>query len=295
MKHLGLLALVLTSCTTANATTDRHPLDAPAQYVVTDGAASAIIIDGPDGFDTIAKRDGAVLMSGKNVWVYALTQEEQPEGDCQCVMEAFNNGTDPEGCSTQVPKPQATLSRVGDANTITPFTLTASPTSESSFAFELEGVLEGKAVLSYCASYYECGAAHPGSACESAALDLATGELDPVSSLSVKVDLDAARTALNAEGAELDPGTELQVNNVRVSFSGSAAYTEALVVASACYACTFGDWGAYTVSTWQKVSPNEELPAPVAAYFKAAKAGTAPVWSPVTEENRNVVEQAFAR
>ncbi|MEZ4461828.1 MAG: hypothetical protein R3E66_19330 [bacterium] len=295
MKKLVLLAILFASCTTATPTTDRHPLDAPAQYVVTDGTTSAIIIDGPEGFDTIAKRDGAVLMSGTNVWVYALTQQEQPEGDCPCVMKAFNEGTDPEGCSTQIPKPQATLSRVGDARTITPFTLAASPTSESSFAFALEGVLEGKALLSYCASYYECGAAHPGSACESAALDLATGELNPVASLAVKADIDAARAALNAHGAELDADAELQVANVRVSFSGSAAYTEALVMASACYACTFGDWGAYTVSTWQKVSPNEELPAPVAAYFKAAPSGTAPIWSPISEESRNVVEQAFAR
>lgn len=284
--------ILLMGCSSAPVT-QAHPLNAPTQYLVTDGRTSALIVDGSAGYQVVASRDGAVVAVEDDVWIYSLRETEQPEGDCACAMEAFNRGAEPEGCFEMVLKPIATLVRVRDGKTITPFAPGSSETSESSFEFKLGGVIGNSLLMSYCGSFYECGAAHPGATCEALAMDLTNGEAKDVSTVIGQIDLEAARADLIKNGAEIDDGVELSVVNARLAMSGTASYQEALIEAPSCYACSFGEWSSYTVSTWQKVSAAEELPAPVAAYFKAFP-GT-PIWSEVTPGNRNVVEQAFAQ
>ena len=300
-----VVAALLSACSSAPITTT-HPLDSPNQYLVTDGTTSALILDGPKGFEVVAKRDGGVVSSGKEIWLYEALSEDQPEADCDCFMAAFNEGAEPSAeCTKTVKKPYISLTRLRDSKVIRPFPSWSSPDSESGTSFSLNGVVENHVIVEACGSAYSCGAAHPSGSCEVVAINLSTGEPTKIDSLAPNVDLKKAWAAIleaNPDiGAECPEdatckdfdSNEVSVTSVRTRFSGSAAFVEALVTTPACYACSDGKWSSYTVGTWQAVSASEELPAPVAAYFSASK--SSPSWTQVSSENRTAIEAAFAK
>lgn len=297
MKRIAILLAVFGSACASTPVTTTHPLDSPKQYLVSDGQMSALILDGDQGFEVVARRDGTVISSGQDTWVLETKMEDQPQGDCGCFMEAFQKDTDPDtsACSSLVSTPYLSLTRLRDGKTVRPFESMASAESESSASFTVNGIVENKLLLETCVGIYSCGAAHPSTACEAVAIDLATGEKSDAATLAGKVDMKQALATLLADKDMQTESTEdLEVKNVRVKFSGSASFVEALVVAPACYACSDGEWSAYSVGTWQAITPSEELPPPVAAYFAQTKE-SAPVWTQVTPENRNAIEAAFAK
>jgi hypothetical protein len=292
MKRIAfVVAAVVSACSSAPITTT-HPLDSPDQYLVTDGITSALILDGPKGFEIVAKRDGAVISSGKDIWVYELKPENQPEADCDCFMEAFNAGAEPTECTKNVQKSNAWLTRLRDGKAVTPFESWSSDESESSASFSMGGVIGNHLVLESCNSAYACGAAHPSGSCEAVAIDLQTGEKGKIEALATNVDMEKAWSALTKESSDLE-SKEMKVTSVRVKFSGSAVYVEAQITTPACYACSDGDWDSYSVSTTQPIAGSEELPAPVAAYFGGLK--SSPFWTQVNSENRIAIEAAFAK
>ncbi len=292
MKTIALVVLTLVSACSSAPVTTTHPLDSPNQYLVSDGLTSALILDGTNGFEVVAKRDGSVVTNGKDVWIYETLTEDQPEADCDCFMQAFNDGVEPDDCTNTVRKPYVTLTRLRDSKVLRPFPSWSSPDSESSVSFALNGVVDNHVIIEGCGSGYSCGAAHPSGSCEAVAINLGTGESTKVDELAPKVDFEKAWSVLLAAHPDLE-SKEMNVTNLRTRFSGSAAFVEALVTTDACYACSDGEWSSYSVSTWQTITPSEELPAPVAAFF--SKATTAPVWTQINSENRISIEGAFAK
>lgn len=290
MKRCLILSLIAASCASTPEVT-RHALDAPDQFLVTDGARSYLILDGPEGFEVVAKVDEVVLGTSENVWVLRTQTQTQPQADCACVMEASATDGPTQACVSEVPKPMIFLDRL-DGTRATPFTDPSSPESSATSSFRLLGIWDGKAMLEMCSSIFVCGAPHPNMACTFRSVSLTDGAVAGIDTLVTSYDVERARRALHAEDPELEADVELAPSSARVVFGGSAASREILVTAPTCYACSDGDWSSYTVSTWQPAGGREELPRPVAAFFLAHDA--VPIWTEVGPQNRNLIEAAFA-
>lgn len=270
-----------------------HPLTLVPQFLVTDGLQSALIIDGPEGYEILAKSDRVLIPAASGLWTFDTPVVPRPEADCGCFMEAFNQGLTPSAdCTRMVDKPHAKLTRLDDRQTLEPFTEPSSPDSESTTTYQLNGIIDDSLLIRMCTSAYACGAAHPGAWCELAVIDLNTATQQKADVFQLRPDFEKARAELRARENTIEDDTELKITEVRVQLVGTATQIQTLITAPACYACSDNEWGSYSVSVWEKAGPAEELPRPVAAYFQAHPGAN--IWAPVDAANRNKIEAAFA-
>lgn len=289
---MGLIAVNLAACsTTAPVVMDAQNLETPglkdARWVVSDGVSTKLL--GADG-QLIGQTSSVVLSGGSDLWSYNETRSQEPEADCGCYMEANTKGEDTSKCVGTATKSRAVFTRLRDAEVVYPFEVMSSPETESSMQFAMKGQWKNYVIVEACQNVYACGAAHPSSSCEAKLFDLETGELKPVATIVPEVDSAPAREEIIQKDPEFEGDLELGTAEVRVE--NGERRLRAHFFGGTCYACSDGEWGAYTMSGWADTGLREAVPTPLAEF--AQKSGQPYLyWFEITDSTRPAVMATF--
>jgi len=290
----GIVLLIISACSGAPSghNTMDHALHEGELYVVFDGNRTHLIAPSEKGYVVSSSFDGALIGAGPALWMYNLAESMEPQADCSCVMEAMMSDDDDSQCSANVAKERAVLTRVRDSELVYPFEIRSTEESESSYSFQISGQWGDLLLLESCADQYSCGAAHPWYHCVSTTLDLKTGELSEIASWVGDVDLKPALDEIRTHDPEFE-GQELEVSTARVILQDRNATVQVLMSGPTCYACSDGNWSAYTNSGWSLSVLTMSLPEPVASFFKENSASPV-VFFKVDETNRAAISPFFA-
>lgn len=288
----SMTLLFLVGCSTTSQVVSEHQsLEAPgvsdARWVVSDGVSTSLL--GQEG-ELLRQLSNVVLSSGGDLWFYNETRSQEPEADCGCYMEANTKGEDTSKCVGTATKSRAVFTRLRDAEVVYPFEVMSSPETESSMQFAMKGQWKNYVIVEACQNVYACGAAHPSSSCEAKLFDLETGELKSVATIVPEVDSAPAREEIIQKDPEFEGDLELGTAEVRVE--NGERLLRAHFFGGTCYACSDGEWGAYTMSGWADTGLREAVPAPLVDFAK--KSGQPYLyWFEITDGVRPAVMATF--
>ncbi|RAL23027.1 hypothetical protein DL240_09070 [Lujinxingia litoralis] len=251
----------------------RAPIDASAaaagkRFAVTvedEGGLRTRIFDGLGsqlvGYETL------VVPAKSGMWRWEESVREVTQTDCGCMMDKLNETpgtTDTSGCEVSKEVIAGRLINDATGQAWEPEESTMAPAdADWEVTFTPVGAVGSTALVKICQMIYYCGAAHPNTECRQAvvALDgespqeLAPRELSPVVGaehfegqsfgLDEGVEVDPKRAALVA----LTPTWDPEARELRA---------EQQYAFEACYACSDGEWSAYSVSTFVSDRPFNE-------------------------------------
>ena len=225
------------------------------------GYSTALVRARNEDPEVLAEGSGLFIAAGESIWSWEERTQSSAQIDCACQMEARGEG-DESDCSVSRDVVSAELLEVDGSRSIDAF-----PVQE-----EYEGEVEpnpnvlgstGPILMSADCHYgYFCGA-HGSVECQYKAWNLATGESVTADQIVRPLSQADQVGLLNEEPRDelVTPDTLIGLVEVRPRWGDSGdVRLEALYAASACYACTDGEWSSYTIAArHEDAEPTIEL------------------------------------
>lgn len=242
----------------------------------------------------VMSRGGLVVAAGDSLWQVLVAPNKVDVVDCGCLMEQpdpFAEETPPAACLKKQDISSTTL-HATDGRTVPLLVPELEPwTGDPSFDLDVYGTVGPYMMLVTSTSGYSCGAAHGFYASSFSVLDLSAPEagLQPIEAVLDQAELaklapDAAKKAraalMKGEGGLdglMDPDAPLSLTALQPIWSTEGLSLTVQLTGDACYACSDGEWSAYTRShrlslpqVPEKLRPYSDAPpAPVVAWVSA--------------------------
>ncbi len=283
-RFLPILMVGLIACSSASTVTEREPLvtdrkPAPEFLLwekTKDGYRTHHLRQKGEDVEVIEVYDELRVSTPDAVWRWTENLETVSEADCDCMMQAFNQGkTVAEGeCLMTSDKTFGRLEEVDNGRSWMPDIVPEdSPESEYSPAFTVTGSVGNKVFVTTCVNQYACGAAHPAVNCHQDVVDLDT--LEAVSPGEVFGEI-ADPASLNFESDEIDiDAAGVDFVEVSTDFHGEEVRLDQLYITDTCYACSDGSWSSYTTGAVVEDQPivgdlasEARLPSTLAIFVK---------------------------
>lgn len=256
IRLVAAAALIVASCASPGQPAQ---IDAPiekesAHYLVwwaveEGGYTTALVRQNGDESEVLAESSGLFIATDGALWEWREEPVETSQVDCECAMErgVMSDGVD-DACAVTREVPAVTLVEVDSDREIE----VSTPTIEMEGEFETTpsptGSFAGVITVTECSYIYGCGAAHGSSDCRFAAWDLADGrELSAADLVEPLSQADQISLLRSESDEQVEPESLIGLVEVDPTWSETgAASLVATYAAATCYACTDGEWSAYT-------------------------------------------------